>query len=132
MSTNVIASGRLATQSTAMIVCSSSDFPAPVVPATRPCGPSADRSRMNGPSALTPIGILVVRPRFFQAISTRSGCGSGMWIRSSSRAESGIMESESSRLTSRTGASARATRSAQPTETWSASMAGPPCPNGPP
>ena len=87
---------------------------------------------MNGPSALIPIGTLVVRPRFCHAISTRSGCGSGMWIRSSSRAESGIAASASSRLTSRTGASARATRSAQPTETWSASMAGPPWPNGPP
>ena len=72
---------------------------------------------MYSPSALTPIGTVVVRPRFCQAISTRSADGSGMWIRSSSRAESGIMEAESSRLTSRTGASARATRSAQATET---------------
>ena len=117
MSTNVIASGLLATHRTAISVCSSSDFPAPVVPATRPCGPSALRSRMNGPSAPIPIGTLVVRPRRCHAASTSSGAGSGIWISSSRRAESGIIESASSRLTSRTGASARATRSAQPTET---------------
>ena len=38
----------------AIRVCSSSDFPDPVVPATRTCGPSAARSTANGPSALTP------------------------------------------------------------------------------
>ena len=73
---------------------------------------------MNGPSAPTPIGAVVVRPRFCQASSTRSADGSGMPSRSSSRAEVGISAlSASSRLTSRTGASERATSSAQATET---------------
>ena len=121
MSTNVIESGRFTTASDAISVCSSSDLPAPVVPAINPCGPSDLISIPNGPSAPTPMVAAVVRPKRFHSPATSSGEGSGIPIRSSSRAEDGIIASASSRLTSLTGAIARATRSAQATLTWSAS-----------
>ena len=55
-------SGRLPTASEAISVCSSSDLPEPVVPATRPCGPSARMSIGKMPSVDSPMTALVVRP----------------------------------------------------------------------
>ena len=55
-STNVRWSGSTLAASPATSVRSSSDLPAPVVPPTRPWGPSATKSTENTPSSDTPIG----------------------------------------------------------------------------
>ena len=52
----------MATASEATIVWSSSDLPDPVVPATRPCGPSRRRSTANGPSVPAPMTTAVDGP----------------------------------------------------------------------
>lgn len=120
MSTKVIASGRFRAASDAMIDCNSSDFPAPVVPATRACGPSLFMSMAKAPSTAAPIGATVVRPPAAQAAATDRAEGGSSSRTSSSRSDVGSATSASSRLTSRIGAIARATRSAHTTLTWSA------------
>ena len=125
MSTKVSSSGRLATASEQMSVCSSSDLPEPVVPAMSACGPSSARSISNGPSGPTPITARVVRP---QPAAIRAGSAGPM--RSSSRTDPGRAAAGSSRLTSRSGASARASRSAHAGDTRSARI--PAVASGPP
>ena len=97
-----------------MSVCSSSDLPEPVVPATRACGPSARTSSQKCPSASSPMTAFVVRLHRSQAASTASAFGSGIGRTSRSREEVGIVESAPEAETSWIGASARATRSHQP------------------
>ena len=74
-STNVRWSGSTPAASPATSVRSSSLFPAPVVPATRPWGPSATRSTPNTPSSATPIGAARggSLPPAFQRVETASG-----------------------------------------------------------
>ncbi len=103
-----MASGRLATASEATMVCSSSDLPEPVVPATRPCGPSRTRSMENAPSNEAPTTALVLRPPSDQRAEMVCAVGGSMSMTSSSRQASGSA-APSSPLTSRIGARARAT-----------------------
>ena len=102
-----------------MRVCSSSDLPEPVVPATRAWGPSARTSRENRPSASSPMTARVLARPPCQRESTAAASGSGMPMTSSSREERGIAPASPWAETSRSGARARATRCAQPAGTRS-------------
>ena len=102
------------------MVCSSSDLPEPVVPATRPCGPSRRRSMLNGPSIEAPTTAAVVDPPTSQRAATASGVGGSRPRTSSSRQALGSAPSSPESLTSRIGATARATRWNQPGGTTSA------------
>ncbi len=85
-------------------------MPEPVVPATRPCGPSDLMSSSKGPSLDSPITAFVVRPRRAQRSSSRRASGCSSRRTSSSRLAPGSVLERSSVETSRIGASARAIR----------------------
>ena len=96
-----------------MNVCSSSLLPAPVVPATSACGPSARRSSANGPSAEAPTtasSLSALRARQRSAI--RAGVGSTRSSRSTSATDRGTLAAAPPAVVSSTGASERARASA--------------------
>ncbi len=74
-------------------------------------------SSMKAPSAATPIGTSVVDPPRFQTPATSAPVGSGIPSSDSRRAAVGSAALASSWLTSRTGASERATSSHQAVDT---------------
>ena len=93
------------------------------MPATRPCGPSARTSRVNGPSTDSPMTARVVRPRACQRRTSVCASGRCRSSTSSSRLDAGRAAARSSVDTSRIGASARASRSSQVALTTSGRIA---------
>ena len=122
-STNVRWSGSTPAARPATIVRSSSDLPAPVVPPTRPWGPSATKSIENTPSSATPDRRDAGRgsgPAAFHRASTASGVHSS---RSSSGSRRIVAGSPAPTMSS-SGSSKRASARAQSRATSSAMPAG--------
>ena len=105
-------SGRLATARLAIRVWSSSLLPDPVVPATRPWGPSLARSTTSGPLSLSPMTAAVDRPERRQPAAIWAGAGGSRPSSSRSRTLVGMVAPASARRLRRIGARLRATFSA--------------------